>query len=838
MMKSEYIIYAIGNTHLDPVWQWNIQEGYEEVFNTFRSALDRLKEFPEVYFVASSAQFYEWVAEADPDMFAEIAAFVREGRWIPVGGWWVECDINCATGESLVRQGLYAQRFFEKYFGRKARIGFSPDTFGHAWTIPQILKKQGMDSYFYMRPEMHENQTIPAPLFRWEGADGSQVLAVSIIRSYTAKHTEIEERVQEYFEEYSRDLHAVKKIAVFYGVGNHGGSPTIATIKKIKSLQQSSLPGIRFSSLEEYIDDIQEFIPNLPVFANELVHHARGCYSACADVKKWNRQTCSALVQTEKYATIANIQTDFKYLGDDIQSAWKKVLFNQFHDILAGSSIEEAYQDAGREYGYALTIAHDISMKALRSLVSKIWTADAKYPTSIPFVVFNPCSFSVQQYVEFESEIPDPEMVDTEQIIMRYSTHIPFPKTEIVLRNSEGKAIPYQMLPTAASKQENQPSRIRFLFRADVPAFGYHVYRLDSGRKESPPKLDGLTVKENLLENDLVRIEFDKTTGAVISYHDKKLKKEYFKPPGTISVVLEDPDDTWGHKIQAYDKELGIFGNASMKIIEAGPERARIQVKTFWGDSFIVQDYSLYRESPDLECKILINWHEKYRVLKLSFPTVLENGKCTYSIPYGFIERPMSGNEEPGQEWIDVSSTNDKNKFGFALINDSKCGYSVNNGDIRLTVFHSTAWSHHNPEIVTEQDNCRYMEQGIHEFTYLLVPHAGDWRAAAIPQVAEAMLMPPRIVCSGVHPGKFPFQKSFVSTSMKNVSITVIKRAEDRAGIILRCVELYGRAVRGTIEIVPMNRKLTIEINPYEIKTLYIPFNDKDDIEVVNLLEE
>ena len=215
MPDSTFNIYAIGHAHLDPVWQWTKKEGYQEIFATFRSALDRMKEFPSVCFVASSAQFYEWVAEASPQMFEEIKTHVWEGRWILVGGWWIESDINCCTGESLVRQGLYGQRFFNKYFGKKAQIGFSPDTFGHAWTLPQILKKQEMDSYFYMRPEPHEKNDLPAPLFIWEGPDGSKVLAVPIFTSYTAAAGDIEERMDEYINRFSQTLPDIKDIAVY-----------------------------------------------------------------------------------------------------------------------------------------------------------------------------------------------------------------------------------------------------------------------------------------------------------------------------------------------------------------------------------------------------------------------------------------------------------------------------------------------------------------------------------------------------------------------------------------------------------------------------------------------
>ncbi len=836
--KSNFNIYAIGHAHLDPVWQWNKREGYQEVFATFRSALDRMNEFPAVCFVASSAQFYEWIVEAAPAMFAEIVARIKEGRWIPVGGWWVEADANCPAGESLVRQGLYAQKFFQKHFGRTCRLGFLPDTFGHTWTLPQILKKQGMDTFFFMRPEPHESEVIPAPLFRWQSTDGSTVLAVAIVAFYSTTASEIEIRIQQSIDRYAQTLPQVNDFVLFYGVGNHGGGPTVAAIQKIEALQKGPFPGIRFSSLENYVEKIQQQIDQLPTVRTELQHHARGCYSACADVKMWDRQTTAALLVAEKVASLASLIAHANYPLESLQAAWKKVLFNQFHDVLAGTAIEEAYRDSADDYGYAKSVANEIIMKAKYAIISAIRTEDPDYSLSSPFVVFNPCSWPVHSYLEFETDVIDLDSCGIENTVLRNSNGQPFPKEKIVLRDADGTIVPCQLLLTAAAKQESQPFRVRLLFCASVPSLGYQVYRLDYSAQDEAPKASGLTITKYMLENNRVRIQFDKTTGGIRSYFDKEMKREMFASPGAMPIVLEDWDDTWGHRIQEYDRELDRFGQPKFDIIEKGPERVRLKVTSFWKNSLIIQDFALCREVAELECKITIHWHEKYKVLKLSFPTVLKTGCCTFSIPYGFIERPMTGDEEPGQTWVDVSSDDENESFGFAVINDSKCGYSVKNGDIRLTVFHSTAWSHANPEVVTDQDRCRYTDQGIHEFAYKLVPHPGDWRAANIPRRAEEFLMRPLLFHTGNHKGDLPRRESFVTTDLNHVSISALKKAEDSDEIILRCVELYGLAGEGLIDIKALKRKFAFKIKPCEIKTFLIPLEQQKKVKEVNLLEE
>ncbi|MBN2355118.1 alpha-mannosidase [candidate division KSB1 bacterium] len=833
-----YSIHAIGHAHLDPVWQWTKPEGYHEVFATFRSALDRLNEFPEICFAAGSAQFYHWVAEAAPEMFSEIKARVLEGRWLLVGGWWVEADTNCPSGEALVRQGLYAQRFFRHHFGRIATVGFAPDTFGHSWTLPQILTKQGLTAYIYMRPEPHESEAVPAPLFRWIGADGSIITTIAIISSYNAASSEIKDRIRQTIERFSQTLPHIRDIMLFYGVGNHGGGPTIAAIKEIETLRKTCFPGLCFDSPDRYIEKIQPHLDQLPIVRTELQHHARGCYSACADVKKWDRQTSSALLVAEKIAIMAALTGHADYPHESLRTAWKKVLFNQFHDILTGTSIEQAYIDAAADYGFATSVAQDTMMKSMRAISAAIHTDDDDHPLSSPFIVFNPCSWPVQSYLEFETDLMNPERHDSGTMAWRNSGERPFPKVKIVLRDAIGTAVPYQMMPTAAAKQENQPYRIRLLFRADVPPLGYQVYRLDYSRQQAPLKRAPLKIGATTLENDHVRIRLNKRTGGIISYFNKTLNRELLRAPGTTAVVLEDWDDTWGHRIRAYDRELGCFADAEFHVIEKGAERVRLRVISHWGRSTMVQDFALHRDSAALTCNLSVDWHEKYKVLKLSFPTVLEKGRCTCSIPYGFIERPMSGDEEPGQAWIDVSSGDEKNGFGFAVINDSKCGYSVKDGDIRLTVFHSTAWSHHNPEVVSEQDHPRYMEQGIHEFAYRLIPHSGDWRDARIPHQAEAFLMPLISFPARVHPGRLPGRHSFFTTDLSHVSLSAVKKAEDGDGIILRVVELHGLPAEGSIEIPALKKCFGCAVNPCEIKTCLLPLDPKGEVCEVNLIEE
>jgi alpha-mannosidase len=812
-IKTEY--YMIGHAHIDPVWRWTKDEGYAEVFATFRSVLDRMKEYPDVAMVASSAQFYEWVAQSDPAMFAEIQQRVREGRWNLVSGWWVEADVNCPSGESLVRQGLYGQTFFQKHFGRIATVGFGPDTFGHPWTLPQILMSQGLDCYFYMRPELREKTDLTTPIFNWQGQDGSQLLTFAILHSYSGGENDFEKRCKQYDERFLSSMPEANKFAVFYGMGNHGGGPTIAAIEKIKSLQQKEYPGMRFSGLENYVQDIRKQNLSLTLVDGELQHHARGCYSACLDVKLWNRKTEAALMTAEKIASLNTYLLHTPYPGDALTSAWKRVLFNQFHDILAGSSIEQAYGDSRNDFGYSQSIAMEVLTASLKTLAQKVSTLDPNHAKTSPFIVFNPCSW--------------PQQIPVEMEMQRLDRKVP-----PLLRDSEGRSVAYQQVATAGVRVN---SRIRFVFQADLPALGYQIYRMDFSGLESPAFRSGAVISANCMENEWVRVTFDTLSGTIVSYYDKKANRELLARPAAAGIVLNDWDDTWGHRIISYDQEIGRFSGATIRILEQGPERVCLSVKNRFGASTLTQEFILNGHSPELSCRVALDWQEKARVFKLSFPTVLPDGKLTYSIPYGHIERPMNGEEEPGQNWLDVSGHDAKGDFGVALINDFACGYSVNKGDMAITVLHSTAWSHHNPEVVALSDNVRWMEQGIHEFNYLFAPHAGDWREDGIAQRAQSYLEPPRVLLTTNHAGDWPAKKTLLSFLLQGAGVTSAKISEDQTALIVRCVELTGAATLGKLLLESPNLSFPVNLRPAEIKTIRIPLQTGEPVRQVNLLE-
>ena len=280
-------LHMIGNAHLDPVWLWRWQEGFQASKATFRSALDLLREHDDFVFTSSSAAFYAWLEQHDPAIFAEIKQRIAEARWQIVGGWWVQPDCNLPGGESFVRQALYGQRYFQSRFGVHATVGYNVDSFGHHAMLPQLLRKSGMDSYVFTRPAPHE-KGLPGSVFWWEADDGSRVLAFRILYEYNSWGKHLEPFVRRTMAE-AKTPHDT--LMCFYGVGNHGGGPTRENLASIRHMNADpAFPNLIFSTPRAFFDALLAQNLPIPTVHDELHHHASGCYAAHSGVKRWNRQ--------------------------------------------------------------------------------------------------------------------------------------------------------------------------------------------------------------------------------------------------------------------------------------------------------------------------------------------------------------------------------------------------------------------------------------------------------------------------------------------------------------------------------------------------------------------
>lgn len=774
----------IGNAHLDPVWLWRWPEGFEAARATFRSALDRMNEEPDFIFTSSQAAVYEWIERGDPGLLAEIRARVAEGRWRIVGGWWMQTDCNIPSGESFVRQGLYGQRYFQEKLGTTSVVGYNVDSFGHNYMLPQILSKSGMPSYVFMRPGPHENPEIPKRLFWWESPDGSRVLTFKIPESYCSWGEWMEEKLRRSTE----DLASLPEIMEFYGVGNHGGGPTKDNLERIDRMRSDeSLPEIKYSAPDLYFASVSEKASDLPVWRDDMQHHASGCYAAHSGIKKDNRALEHLLDTAERLSVLADVYTGLGYPKDDLSRAWKCVLFNQFHDILAGTSIEEAYDDARDLHGMAYQLANESITYASGAVASRIDTQGA----GEPIVVFNPLSWERNDYCECE-------------------LHCFGPAVRVL--DDSGADVPSQVVRPSASLPPG--GRTRVLFPATVGSVGYSVYRAVPESIEYPSPL---TVTATSLENESICVSLDPATGQIVSIIDKRRGIETMSSPSDARVI-DDPSDTWSHNVFTFANVIGTFGGARLEIIEQGPVRASTRSTSTYGGSTLVQEYRLYAGSAYVECDCTIDWHEHLKMLKLAFPVNAVDPKVTYETQYGHIHRPANGEEEPGLSWIDLSGA----VGGLCLVNDSKYSYSVEDSTMSLTVLRSPVYAHHDPYVLEPNGSYRFIDQGESRFRYRLVPHAGAWSSTRPHRLGQELNSPLRAVIVSNHPGDLPTQASFIDVSAPNVMVSAIKSAEDGDGLIVRCFETDGIRSTCSFRLTNPSAEWTAELGPSEIKTFLI----------------
>lgn len=782
-------IHFIGNAHLDPIWLWRWQEGCGEVLQTFRAAVDRLKEFDDFIFTCSSAAYYDWVEQIDPELFSEIREYIKMGRWVPVGGWWVQPDCNMPSGESFARHALCSQLYYYKKFGRICKTGYNVDSFGHCGNLPQLLTNSGMRTYVMMRPGMHENPDIPDKLFWWDGVDGSRVLTYRISDSYAHSGTEDLDRTIEKLKgmlsEKQHDL------MLFGGVGNHGGGPTRGDLGHlIRRMENEVETPLVFSSPDAYFEKICRGFLDVPAYQGELQHHASGCYSATSLVKKLNRYAENRLACAEAWDTVASAVCGAQASTEAFGEAWKDVCFNQFHDILCGCSIMEAYEDVRAGIGHAVTIADRAENAAQLRIVSRIhtWLDGINEPVTLlrhhchkddfprPVVVFNPHAFPVRSFVR--TNYPSAAVTD-----------------------GAGHPVTFQNVRSSRSND----SHLDTLFLADVPALGYALYWLswmdDSAVTDdcfrAIEKDYGTDVKagQDFLENAYMRVEFDRASGTIRKLVSKADGYDYAAGNRlAVPTVIDDHEtDTWAHNVFRFDKVKGEMQCESMELAEYGPARAVMRVKHRCGESHLTQDFILASDQQTLRVKCKAIWQEPFTMLKTSFPLTGTDEINTYEIPGAFIKRPANGEEEPAQRWADLTLTSpDGVRRGLSLMTDSKYSYDCAGTTLRAALLRNVIFADHYSSRPAADFN--FTDEGLQRFEYGIFLHAGEAECSDIVREAAVFNRRMNAVPAGYQKGTLPAQKSFLTVTEPNIHVTAFKKCEDGSGdFILRAYETAGR---------------------------------------------
>ena len=798
-------IHLIGNAHIDIFWLWPWEEGLQEIRASFASAIDRINEHGKFIFTSACAYYYSLVESVDPVLFRRIEEAVKAGRWRITGGWWLQPDCNTPSGESYVRQGLYAQRYFMEKFGLMAETGYNVDSFGHNGNLPQILKKSALKSYVFMRPMSHE-KILPASLFHWEGIDGSRVLAHRLMVSYNSG-SDWGEKLAQKIEFHSK---AAEKegasLMCFYGVGNHGGGPTKQNLKTIDE-EIAKGKNIVYSDPQKYFEEISA-LPDIPVVKDELQYHAIGCYSSVSKVKRANNFTEQQLLFAEKMlAVIGNSAGDSDDQHKALAEAWKKVLVNQFHDSLGGCSVPEAYPKILAAYGWGQETVNHMTALLFQRLTSRVTT----FKDGTTVIIWNPHPWEIVQAIEIIG-VSD-EVLD-----------------------QQGHKIPFEPVSTNAVTTGFFSQSLRL--NVSLPALGYTSLKLVNFRNslETGEFLSfqyTRTASNRLVSGDWETL-IDRESGFITSLRNTKTNTEFLGPGGIGPFIVDDESDTWTHAISSYAGARRKMALESYTLVSRGDVSVEYEIVYKLHKSTVILRIVLNGVMGTLDIKTRVLWNEQHRLLKLAIEGAFESDTFVSEIPYGAIERKADGTEWPIQRWARLGR---REGACLGVINDGIYSASAEGGTLYLTLLRSPVYAHHENQHPRPDIHPRYVDQGEAEFHIQLRPFAGGAGNDILARHALELNQKAIYVIESPHHGIFPGEQSYCRIKNESTTlISTIKRSEDNDGWVIRAVEAAGKNTRPEIDFTWLGVSGSFDFSPYEIKTIKISDKDKS-IRETNMLE-
>lgn len=682
-------VHMIGNAHLDPVWLWRWQAGVGEAIATCRSAADRIDEYGDFIFTRSDMWVYEQIEKLDPSLFDRIRQHVRSGRWQIVGGWYIQPDCNLPTAESFRKHISLGKAYFKDKFGVDVTVGYNVDSFGHNAMIPSFLQNAGYDSYVMMRPMAHEKE-LPSALFRWRSPDNAEVLVWRIPRAYTTGQEDLTEHIKA-----SLDLAdpEIGHVMCFYGVGDHGGGPTKRQIEWIIK-NQNSIPNAKliFSHPRAFFDAVKPFADKLPVVDEELQYHSIGCYTVVHEVKKQIRRAEHGLISAE--TVVDKFPNDApKNAGQQIDEAWKKTLFNQFHDIYAGTSLASAYDDARDQLGSAKDTADVIINDTMFRRLNRL--PDDRFQR---IYVFNPSDRDFNGYVQH-----DPWL--------NWGTFNGY------LVDEKGDKVLCQRIQHESVTRDKQ----RIIWKAEIPAKCEKIYRLYTD-KETPNIESDLKYDENSISNSFWQVVCADNGSHLIQIQRIADSSLLFKPERIEIISQNDHSDTWSHSIKSFNESIaGKFCVKRVVIEETGPIQASIRIDARYEESQLSIWAKLYSNDPRLELKIWVNWNQHLQILKLNMPFLPKIIGRLDGIPGGFVPRPQNGQEFPIMDWT-LLNLEDKKSIG--IVCPDCFGLDGIDNTLRFTLLRSPAYAWHDPRKLENRDFYRWTDQGEHEFRFILIDNA------------------------------------------------------------------------------------------------------------------
>ena len=805
-------IHLVCNAHLDPVWLWDWEEGAGEALSTFRTAVSLCEEFPGYVFNHNEAVLYRWVEEYDPALFQKIRRLVREKRWHILGGWFIQPDCNMPSGESFVRQILAGRKYFAEKFGVDVRTASNLDPFGHSRGLVQILAKSGYDSYIFCRPGRCDGR-LPADEFVWVGFDGSEVMASLVSAHYNSPGGGARKKVLDWMA-----AHPDRESSLLlWGVGNHGGGAYRTDLEDLERLV-GERPDfeIRHSHPEAYFENLAKQKASLPRHARDMNPWAVGCYTSMARVKQKHRLLENDLFLAEKMASAASYQGLIRYPQEELGEAQIDLAFSQFHDILPGSAIPQAEESSLRRMDHGVEILSRVKARAFFAL------AGSEPPPAegeISLFAYNPHPFKVRGIVSFEFQPYETNVAGGYQFPQVYS---------------KGRPLPSQ--PEKEASNLNVEWRKKVVFAADLEPgrINRFICRPEKRMEKPAPQLREEGGKMSFRTEEL-EVLINTETGLVDRY--RAGGRDFLAERSFMPLVIHDSADPWGMTVRRFREVAGRFDLASpeegsrvsgitagtagsVRVVEDGTVRTVIESVLTYGRSVIFLRYMLPRRGTEIELEARVHWAEKDKMLKLSVPTLFPRARYIGQTAYGAADLPSDGDEAVAQKW--VAAVSDKDEATLTIVNDCIYGSDFSDGEVRLSLLRSAAYSA-DPvpagPMVAQDRYVPRIDQGERIFRFWINGGDRESRLTAVDREATAKNEKP--FCLAFFPaGKGKKPKPFIRLSDEAIEVAALKKAEKGENLIIRLFEPTGEKRTAVLSLPWAKARKKISLSGFEIRTL------------------
>ncbi len=790
-LTKQNTVYMVGHAHIDMNWLWTMDETKDLIRRDFTTVCNMMEEYPEFRFSHSQCATYDICEREFPEVFERVSEKIKSGQWDVTATSWVENDNNMASGEAAVRQILYSKNHLQDRFGIEPDIMWAPDTFGHSANTPQVLRHGGISNYFFMRCGQKDCKSTTDeygygmrvsdyPVVRWEGIDGSQVIAANLEYNGEYQPHAILRNIRDNLQ------YGIHNILGIYGVGDHGGAPTRRDIARLLRLAKSPLfADLRLSTSKEYFAAVSKEIDKIPVQKGEKNFVFEGCYTTHGDLKKAMRKLEQTLLDTEQIA-LHGVLRDIPYPAEAIRTAWKTLLFHQFHDIFDGCAIAETYREAIPKMEQQISL-----LEQIRQEIAEKLAADEGY--------------SVVNTTPYRRDIL-----------------VKLPLSE----------------PVAVSDAQGNPCETQqgtdgvYTLVKGVEPFSVSPLNLQPAAPQTD--VDGVRQDPQFyyFENAYYLAKVAKASGAIVCFYDKTAARwlcndgvESWRTERGIlnlfAVYQEYPEYMSAWTIGREKRVDYLTTGAKSFVKESGP---LVQIVTFrhhYHNSDILQDIIFEKNSPIIRFETTVEWRETGKrdistpALRVLFEPQVTNTNVQNEIPFGVLERPNLRAEYPNLRFSAVSD----HRGGLAVLNDCKYGIRCGGNTLEPTLIRSGWDPDPNADICT------------HRFTYGMFAFAGELSETSVGGDAAA--------CNGT----LSWVKGKVSASLPlafscppNVFVSGVKLSEDQTAIILRLYEAFGKETafslpsvdKAIYEVDLLERKITpktdktVRLKPFEIKTYRI----------------